>query len=240
LSSLPRAEGVTQRFNENETEAVTFAEDSVWPRILNSALALVLFILEADEHWSFSRIGTHCLENFFGLVRRSSLGDDCSVTAMRVIVRVSLVARTLHDLKITVKHRGRDNVGGVVITGDCPDWDESEADCLYHSVIVQAGLELEPPPDSVLEREELLKILCEWADRDHHAHDPAYHAKFDAKCSNSRISARLIKSQTTGGTPTRQKTVQDILAWMTTDDYIAPVKSAEEPTLNENGTRGNV
>jgi hypothetical protein len=109
---------------------------------------------------------------------------------MRVIVRASLVARTLHDLNITVKHRGRDNIGGVVTTRDCPDWDESEADCLYHSVIVQAGLELEPPPDSVLEREKLLKILCEWADRDHHA-------KFDAKCSNSRISARLMPSQTT-------------------------------------------
>jgi hypothetical protein len=125
LSSLPRAKGVTQRFDQDETIAVTFTEDSIWPRILNSALALVLFVLEADEHWSFSRMGAHCLENFFGLVRRSSLGDDRSVTAKRVIVRASLVAQTLHDLHIAVKHRGRDNVGGVVITGDPPEWDEN-------------------------------------------------------------------------------------------------------------------
>jgi hypothetical protein len=80
LSSAAPAKGVTQRFYTDETTAVTFAEDSVWPRILNSALALVLFVLQADEYWSFFRMGTHCLEDFFGRVRRSSLGDDRSVT----------------------------------------------------------------------------------------------------------------------------------------------------------------
>jgi hypothetical protein len=92
LSSLGPAAGVMQTFKKDETMAVTFAEDSVWPRILNSALALVLFVLQADEHWQFSEMGTQCLENVFGRVRRSSFGDDRSVTAMRVIVRVSFVA----------------------------------------------------------------------------------------------------------------------------------------------------
>jgi hypothetical protein len=192
LSSLPRAKGVTQRFSKAETEAVTFAEDSVWPRILNSALALVLFVLQADEHWSFSRMGTHCLENFFGLVRRSSLGDDRSVTAMRVIVRASLVARTIHELKIVVKHRGRDNVGGVVINGDLPLWDESVADRLYRSLVFQCNLEIVRQDPPMLGKGDLLKIFGEWANRDHHDHDPAYHAKFDATAANCRISARII------------------------------------------------
>jgi hypothetical protein len=193
LSSIPRAPGVTQRFTREETIAVTFAEDSVWPRILNSALALILFILHAEEHWSFSRMGTHCLENFFGLVRRSSLGDDRSVTAKRVVVRASLVAQTMHELKITVKHRGRDNVGGVVITGDIPVWDDSRADRLYRSVIAQSGLEIvEISRSGLLPKSAILDLLREWVLCDHHAKDPAYHANFDAKPANARISARLM------------------------------------------------
>jgi hypothetical protein len=196
LSSLPRAKGVTQKFKQDKTTAVTFAEDSVWPRILNSALALVLFVLEADEHWSFSRMGTHCLENFFGLVRRSSLGDDRSVTAMRVIVRASLVAQTMHELNIAVKHRGRDNVGGVVITGAPPQWSEGIADCLYRSLIVNSGLEIvEVTRTGILPSCGIRAILNEWLEYDHHDKDPVYHVNFEGKTANSRIPARLtVKS----------------------------------------------
>jgi hypothetical protein len=81
LSFLPRAEGVTQRFNKGRTTAVTFAQDSSWPRILNDSLALVHFIIRAPEDWSFSRFGTDCLENFFGFVRRNARSDDRSITA---------------------------------------------------------------------------------------------------------------------------------------------------------------
>jgi hypothetical protein len=35
FTSLPRAKSITQRFTEDETVAVMFAGDSVWPRILN-------------------------------------------------------------------------------------------------------------------------------------------------------------------------------------------------------------
>jgi hypothetical protein len=60
LSFLPRSEGITQRFQRKQTVAVTFAEDSVWPRILNNALILIHFIVVAPPDWSFSRLGTHC------------------------------------------------------------------------------------------------------------------------------------------------------------------------------------
>jgi hypothetical protein len=43
----------------------------------------------AEPTWSFSRPGTHCLENFLGMVRRCSHGDDRNVTARRVISRAS-------------------------------------------------------------------------------------------------------------------------------------------------------
>jgi uncharacterized membrane protein len=55
---------------------------------------------------------------------------------MRVNVRASLVAQTLHEVNIGVKHRGRDNVGGFVIAGPAPQWYGGIADCLYCSLIL--------------------------------------------------------------------------------------------------------
>jgi hypothetical protein len=86
-----------------------------------------------------------------------------------------------------------------VITGKCPEWDESEADRLYHSIIGLSGLRILRPPGQLsreLDITELLKIFDEWVARDHDAHDdPAYHAKFDAKSANCRISGRLTATQ---------------------------------------------
>jgi hypothetical protein len=194
LSSLPPAEGVKQRFRSGETTAVTFAEDSGWSRILNSALALVVFTIEADEHWSFSRMGSHCLENFFGLVRRSSLGDDRAVTAMRIIVKATIVAEIMHDLGIDVHHRGRDNVGGVVISGSPPEWTEDLADAMCQAVFSLSDLEyFDAPAFGAMGKSGLLDVLRTWEEQDtHHLNDPVYNATFEGKNSNSRIPARMI------------------------------------------------
>jgi hypothetical protein len=112
---------------------------------------------------------------------------------MRVIVRVSLVAMTMHKLKIAVKHRGRDNVGGRIITGGIPDWNEHCAENLYRSVIAQSCLGIDRDQGAgLLLIGDLLTILGEWAEHDHHDNNPAYHAKFEAKPSNVQISARLM------------------------------------------------
>jgi hypothetical protein len=61
-----------------------------------------------------------------------------------------------------------------------------------------SGLRIHRPPGQLsreLDITELLKIFDEWVARDHHAHDPAYHAKFDAKSANCRISGRLTVTQ---------------------------------------------
>jgi hypothetical protein len=81
-------------------------------------LTLITFTLEADRHWSFSRTGTHFLENFFGLVRRLSLGDDRSVTALRIIVKAKMVAQVMDELEVKAYDCGRENIGGVVMLGD--------------------------------------------------------------------------------------------------------------------------
>jgi hypothetical protein len=99
----------------------------------------------------------------------------------------------MHDLHIAVKHRGRENVGGVVIKGDPPAWDENFADLLYRSIIYTAGLAYRPIAlDAILPRDGILKILSEWMERDHHDKDPVYRTKFEAKSANIRISGRLM------------------------------------------------
>jgi hypothetical protein len=175
--------------------AVTFAEDSVWPVLLNTAFALILFVLDAEEHWSFSRVGTHCLENFFGLLRRESLRDDRYVVASRVIAKTSLASSVIHDLNLSIRHRGRDNVGGTVIRGYGPTFVEVETERLFRSLIHVSSLAFDPAAGTdVLSMDELRCVLLEWSREDHHANDPAYWANFLAKSSNARIASRLIQS----------------------------------------------
>jgi hypothetical protein len=142
LSVLPCAPGIAKRFRRSATNATTFAEDAAWPSLLNTSIILIQFVLEADEKWSFSRLGTHCLENFFGLIRRESFGDDRYATATRIIAKTSLVAMTMHDLDLQIVHRGRDNVGGVVISGAPPQFEEATADMLFRSLIKLASLDV--------------------------------------------------------------------------------------------------
>jgi hypothetical protein len=72
----------------------------------------VVFTIQADDDWSFSRMGSHCLENFFGIVRRHSLGDDRAISAMRIIVKATIVAEIMHGLGIEVHHRRGDDASG--------------------------------------------------------------------------------------------------------------------------------
>jgi hypothetical protein len=118
LSCLPRQDGISQRYIAGQTEAVTSAPDASWPRILNCAPVLIHFVFTAEEHYSFSRVSTHCLENLFGLIGRNSFGDDWLVKAIRLIARGAVVADVMHELSLNVRHRRRDNVGGVVIYGN--------------------------------------------------------------------------------------------------------------------------
>jgi hypothetical protein len=85
LSFLPWSEEVTQRFDKRRTVAVMFAEDSSWPSILNNGLVLILFVMHARGNWSFSRLRTHCLKNFFRFVPQKGRSDDRAVTADRII-----------------------------------------------------------------------------------------------------------------------------------------------------------
>jgi hypothetical protein len=76
LSFFPYGIGMTKRYSAKLTRCITFTDDCGWLRVLNTALVLIGCINYGKENWSFSRLGTHCLENCFGLVRQSAHGDD--------------------------------------------------------------------------------------------------------------------------------------------------------------------
>jgi hypothetical protein len=193
----PGVQRVSKRFVSGRTVAVTFAEDSVWPVLLNTALVLVRFILQAEENWSFSRIGTHCLENFFGLIRRESFGDDRYVVATRIIAKASLVSRIMHDLGIAISHRGRDNVGGTLIRGSKPEFGEEDAMTLFRSLIHIAALEFHHEVEAeYMPIDALEHVLLGWLENDHHEKDPTALAQFTGKPANARISARIIARPT--------------------------------------------
>jgi hypothetical protein len=194
LSLLPCAPGIGKRFRQGGMIATTFAEDAAWPTLLNTSLVLIQFVMEAEPDWSFSRLGTHCLENFFGLVRRESLGDDRYVTAARIIAKSSLVAMSMHNLDLRIAHRGRDNVGGVVIADARPPFVEAEADILFRSLAHLASLDVFSPEErGLLSLGPVRSIMRRSAVQDeHHLKDRAYHARFDGRSSNSRIAARLL------------------------------------------------
>jgi hypothetical protein len=151
LSCLPRQDGISQQYTAGQTEAVTFAPDASWPRILNCVLVLIQFVFTAEEHYSFSRVGTHCLENFFGLIRRNSFGDNRLVRAIRLIATGTVVADMMHELSLNVKHRRLDNAGGVVISGNPPEFTDTESERIFQSLIHISSLEYyDSDPDILL------------------------------------------------------------------------------------------
>jgi hypothetical protein len=190
LCSLPHAEGISQRFSSKTTKAVTFAENSVWPRILNSAIALIQFVLDATENSSFSRLGTHCLENFFGFVRRNSYGDDRFSPSLRIIAKATVVYQVMQELGLEMKHNGRDNIGGTVLRGDEAALSEDIADVLTHSLIHLAHLDTDAMDESeLMSADRIERIVEAWTRDNHHANDPVCKVP-SSPVSNCRITAR--------------------------------------------------
>jgi hypothetical protein len=133
-------------------------------------------------------MGTHCLENFFGLVRRASLDDDRYVVGSRIIAKTSLASDVMHDLDLSITHRGHDNVGGILISGCRSRFGEGEAERLFRSLIRMSSLESSPAMEmDLLPLDELRYILSGQSREDDHPNDPASRAHFVSKPSNAHI-----------------------------------------------------
>jgi hypothetical protein len=106
---------------------------------------------------------------------------------MRVIMRASFVAKTMHHLKIAVKHRGRDNVAGGIITGGILDWNEHCAENSYRSVIAQSGLGIDRDQGAgLLMTDDLLTILGDFNNFLHESHDVSLPGQFPSIASFRR------------------------------------------------------
>jgi hypothetical protein len=84
-----------ERFVSRVAQAGTCDEDALWRMRLNSSLVNLSSLAHGDEHWSFSQLGTHSLENFFSLLRRESFEDNRHAVARRIIAKTALVASVM-------------------------------------------------------------------------------------------------------------------------------------------------
>jgi hypothetical protein len=139
------------------------------------AFFLIQFVMTAERHWPFSRLGTRCFENFFGMVRRYSYGDNRVVTVRWVIARASLVTEVMHELNMQLRHRGRDNVGGVIINDGRLQFIAMDGEFIETLIVLSLlGAVL---PNETRSREEALEEmksqLSAWTRADtHHKEDP--------------------------------------------------------------------
>jgi hypothetical protein len=165
---------------------------------LNFGLILIQFILAASPDWSFSRLGTHCLENFFGFVRQNARANDRKVAAHRIIARTTRVCLEMQSLKLNIAHHGRDNVGDVVIGGfpiTLPGSLVMSALQLCRSFVAMAGLSFNGAAPA-FDRIQLGSILENWRRKDtHHGTDSAYKAASRTVIPTPKLplgTARLI------------------------------------------------
>jgi hypothetical protein len=123
---------------------VTFTQDSDWPRIVNSATALIEFIRDAGESSCVSRFITHPIENFFSFLLRGSLGDDRLDSSVRIITNAILVYQVMHELGLEVKHSYRDSIPAMVVTDVPVECTEEMREFHFQSLIHVAHLGVYP------------------------------------------------------------------------------------------------
>jgi hypothetical protein len=192
LSLLPHDAHVTKRFYTDKTRVLTFADDAGWLRALNSALILIEFLQSGNDSWSFARLGTHCLENFFGLVRQNARGDDRFIRAIQIIAHATAMVRVMHELNLHPHIRGRDNVGGTIIGPGSVTFSVEQVDLLFHSFLDQASLHFAgPAPSLLIDRPGLIAILTGWCQMDgHHKRDPDHNTGCAPSTAGHAIVAR--------------------------------------------------
>jgi hypothetical protein len=147
------------------------------------------------------------MENFFGLIRQSSWGDDRLVRAVHGIATVTTMLNVMHELKIQFHPRGRANVGRPIIGLWDPEYSDDLTERLCRSLIALASLHFDfPDPAKSYTSEELRDISNDWFAMDvHHEKDDAYKADFTNNVAGHGIAAmsqgRRTPSNATDGGP---------------------------------------
>jgi hypothetical protein len=103
-------------------------------------------------------------------------------------VRTALVALIMHRCNLEIRHRHRDNLGGVCLGGDKPELTDMNAEVLCESLCFLCDLEPIWPPElpvRLLQKTEIETHIRVWATRDdHHSGDPGFEASFAGRAAN--------------------------------------------------------
>jgi hypothetical protein len=86
----------------------------------------------------------------------------------------------MHELSLNVKYQRRDNVGGVVTSGNPPEFTDTESEKIFQSLIHISSLGYyDSDPDILLSLHEIKGILKGWCvDDRYHNNDQVYKATF--------------------------------------------------------------
>jgi hypothetical protein len=120
LNDFSHLKGITGQWTK-KSRALTLASDGTWMKIINTAIGLLVFLQLSSETGCGDRFGIHTLENFIGLIRRLCAGDDRPEEVRRVVARTILAHNFMLQLSIPVKHRQRENCGGVTFAFSSAD-----------------------------------------------------------------------------------------------------------------------
>jgi hypothetical protein len=130
---------------------------------LNTALVLIGFINDGTENWSFSRLGIHYLDNFFGLVRQSAHGDDQFRRAIQIVTQSTVMVPVMDGLNVRPRIRGQDNLGDTIIGPGTTTFSSELVDTLVQSFLQLSPLHFDAhDPSQLLSRDELITILANW------------------------------------------------------------------------------
>ena len=86
-------------------------------RCINLCFGLTI-ALTRDIDIPLDRVGSHVLENYFGFVRLASKNKHTPKMLKTQSLRVMIMTKNLSELGIEYKHKGRENMGGVLPTAE--------------------------------------------------------------------------------------------------------------------------
>jgi hypothetical protein len=159
--------------------------------------------MNGKENWFFSRLGTHCLEKFFGLIRQGSPGDDRFIRAIRIIKTGTVMVHVLHELNLHPDIRGRDNIGGTIIGEGLPNFSQNYVDLLFRSLLVHASLHFDAPDElPLMNHQDLIEVLTDWCQNDdRHKTDRGHNADILGNIAGYVIVARIYRRGALSETP---------------------------------------
>ena len=108
---------ITERYSKAAL-GTTFADSIFLQRCINTVIGVAIALKLDQEDIGLERVGTHCLECFFGYMRMCAQGNNTSDRAIRSAIKSILIAQYSRDIDYLVHIQTRINTGGVKINAE--------------------------------------------------------------------------------------------------------------------------